>query len=87
MKENIYLYGKKIGKWKEYDDEGNLEFEGEINEFMDYRKGKWFNKGKLQFEGEYYEGNERKGKGKKYDDNSKELEGEYEYSLWKKNQD
>ena len=26
--EGEYLYGKKCGKWKEYDDEGNLEFEG-----------------------------------------------------------
>ena len=56
--EGEYLNGKKYGKWKEYNNEGNLEFEGEINEFMLYRKGKWFDKGKLKFEGEYYQNKE-----------------------------
>ena len=83
--EGEYLNGKKYGKWKEYDNEGNLEFEGEINEFMKYRKGKWLNNGRLEFEGEYYDNKEWKGKKKKYDDNSTELEAEYEYSLGKKN--
>ena len=50
---------------------------------MKYRKWKWFNKGKLEFEGEYFIDNEFKGKKKEYDD-SNELQGEYEYSLGKK---
>ena len=65
--------------------EGVLEFEGEIYEFRDYRKGKWFNKGKLIFEGEYYKDEKWKGREKKYDERTNELEGEYEYSLGKKN--
>ena len=67
--EGEYLYGKKCGKWKEYDDEGNLEFEGEINEFISYKKGKWFNKGKIKFEGEYYDDHEWKGRKKKWKSN------------------
>ena len=51
---------------------------------MKYRKWKWFNRGKLEFEGEYFIDNGFKGKKKEYDD-SNELEGEYEYSLGKKN--
>ena len=81
--EGDYLYGKKCGKWKEYDYDGFLEYEGKINEFMKYRKGKWFNEGKLIFEGEYFEDKKYKGKKKKYDND--ELKGEYEYSLGKKN--
>ncbi len=62
-----------------------MKYEGEINEFMKYRKGKWFNEGKVEFEGEYYENKEFKGKKKEYDDFSKELKGEYEIAFGKKN--
>ena len=52
---------------------------------MLYRKGKWFDKGKLKFEGEYYQNREWKGKKYEYDNESKELEKEYKYSYGFKN--
>ena len=62
-----YLNGERNGKGKEYDNDGNLIFEGE------FIKGKRFNgkekeydyRCKLIFEGEYLTG-KRNGIGKKY---------------------
>ena len=52
---------------------------------MGYRKGKWFDEGKLKFEGEFYNNKGWKWKKNLYDNESKELEGEYEYSYGFKN--
>ena len=39
-----------------------MKYKGEINEFIKNKEGKWFNKVKLEFEGEYYNNNEFKEK-------------------------
>ena len=75
-----YIIYEQKGKGKEYDYDGNLEFEGE------YLNGERNGKGKeycqnyyLIFEGEYLNG-KRNGKGKEYDYYGKLIfEGEYLY--------
>ena len=59
-----YLYGKRNGKGKEYNDDGKLEFEGEdLNGKRMNGKGKEYNyDGKLEYEGEYLN-EKRNGKG------------------------
>ena len=50
--EGEYLNGKRNGKGKEYNDFGVLIFEGEfINDYKS--KGKFYVKGKLEYEGEF----------------------------------
>ena len=52
------------GKGKEYNDDGNLEYEGEILNGKRNGKGKeFYNNGKLKYIGEYLNG-ESNGKGK-----------------------
>jgi len=61
-----YLNGKRNGKGIEYDDDGNIFFEGEY--LYNYKiKGKEYNKKKLIYEGEYLF--DKKWNGKGYDDN------------------
>ena len=57
-----YLNGKRNGKGKEYDKDGNLIFEGEYLNGKRNGKGKEYNKytGKLIFEGEYLNGEKYK---------------------------
>ena len=65
------------GKVKEYDENGNLEFEGEYINGERNGKGKEFNfDGLLIFEGEYLNG-KRNGKGKEYNNGKIIFEGEY----------
>jgi len=62
---------------KEYNDFGNLEFEGEYLNGKRNGKGKEYIAGILEFEGEYLNG-QKNGKGKEYNYNGKlEFEGEY----------
>ena len=57
---------KKNGKVKQFESNGNLEFEGEY--FNGEKKGKEYNKdGQIIFEGEYLEGKRWKGKGKEFE--------------------
>ena len=70
-----YDLEKISGLFKEYDDNGNLKFEGEY--FKGKRNGIGKEYGKLRFEGEYLNG-ERNGKGKEYyNDDKLKFEGEY----------
>ena len=63
--EDYYLNAKKNGKGKCYDEDGNLEFEGEYL-YNHKRKGKeYYKNGKLRFEGEYLY--DKKWSGKGYD--------------------
>ena len=69
----------KNGKGIEYDDDGNLIFEGEY--LNDERNGKgkeyYYDNGGLIFEGQYLNG-KRNGKGKEHGyDGILEFEGEY----------
>ena len=65
------------GKVKEYNDNGELLFEGEYLNGLRNGKGKDYFFGKLIFEGEYLNG-ERNGKGKEFDDRGYLIfEGEY----------
>ena len=62
---DYYLNAKKNGKGKDYDEDGNLEFEGEYL-YNHKRKGKeYYKNGKLRFEGEYLY--DKKWSGKGYD--------------------
>ena len=83
--EGEFLKGKKNGKWKEYDDYGNIisieEYsngkkilkEKEIKEGFVYQ---YNNKHQLEYEGEFLNG-KRNGKGKEYSNNAIIFEGEY----------
>ena len=66
--EGKYLDGFRIGKGKEYNEEGELIFEGEYKEGKKWNgKGKEYNnKKELVFEREYKEGKRWNGKGKEY---------------------
>ena len=83
--EGIYKVGDRNGKGKEYDEYGNLIFEGE------YLKGKrngkeYYYDSKLKFEGEYLK-EKRNGKGKEYYHYGKlKFEGEYKWRKmeWKR---
>ena len=60
------MNGKKHGKGKEINDDGELIFEGEF--YNDYRiRGRFYVKGRLEFEGEYLFNKKWNGKG--YDEN------------------
>ena len=76
--EGEYLDGKKIGKGKEYKDDGKLIFDGEYLDDKRNGKGKEYNiDGKLIFDGEYLD-DKRNGKGKEYNDDGKVIfDGEY----------
>ena len=52
---------------KEYNNDGNLQFEGEYLNGKRNGKGKEYYHGKLIFEGEYLNGKKWNGKGKIYD--------------------
>ena len=55
--EGDYLNGKRTGKGKEYDYNGNLKFEGEYLNGKRSGKGKEYDSnGKLKYEGEYLNG-------------------------------
>ena len=73
-----YLNGKKNGKGKEYDYNGQLRFEGEYLNGKKNGKGKEYDyNGQLRFEGEYLNG-KKNGKGKEYDWRGRLVfEGEY----------
>ena len=58
----IYEIKNGSGFIKEYDDEGDLIFEGEYLNFKKNGKGKEYDYGKLIFEGEYLNGNRWNGK-------------------------
>ena len=78
----IYILNKGKGFIKEYNYRNSLIFfEGENISKKDLRgilKGKEYdNKGKLLFEGEFYDENYWKGKFKKYIDDALVFEGEY----------
>ena len=61
------MNGKKNGKGKEYDDIGQLKYEGEYLNGFRNGKGKEYDlDGNLIFEGEYL--NNKRKKGKKYDE-------------------
>ena len=63
---SIYELIKGTGKIKEYNEDGELEFEGEyLNGKRWNGKGKDYYDGKKSYEGEYLNG-ERNGKGKEY---------------------
>ena len=74
----IYELKNGTGKVKEYDDYGDLIFEGEYLNGLRNGKGKeYYDNGKLMFEGEYLNGL-RNGKGKEYGyDGDLIFEGEY----------
>ena len=77
--EGDYLFGTKYRKWKEYNDDGILIFEGEYLNGYKQGLGKEYDNGKLIFEGEYLYNYKRKGK--QYDCNGKLIfEGEYLYN-------
>ena len=59
-----YLNGQKNGKAKEYNNEGQLKFEGEYL-YGHKKQGKEYFNGYLEFEGEYLF--DKKWKGKVYD--------------------
>ena len=84
--EGEYLNGEKHGKGKEYNNKGEIIFEGEYYKGLRWNgKGKEYdNKGEIIFEGEYYKGLRWNGKGiEKYNDNVYDdndeiiFEGEY----------
>ena len=64
----IYELINGNGKVKEYNDYGELDFEGEYLNGKSYGEGKEYYIGTLIFEGEYLNG-KRNGKGKQYSDN------------------
>ena len=70
MYKGEFLNGKRNGKGKEYDYEGNLIFEGEYL-YRFKRKGKEYLNGKLEYEGEFKFN--RKWNGKGYDKDRKVL--------------
>jgi len=76
-----YSYNKKNGKGKEYNDDGELIFEGEFLNGLRNGKGKEYNdngNGELIFEGEFFNDFRWNGKGKEYYDNDKlSFEGIY----------
>ena len=66
------------GNGKEYDDNGNLIFEGDYVLKRRKGKGKEFKDGKVIFEGEYLNDKRWNGKGKEFDKNGNLIfEGEY----------
>ena len=76
---NNIIYELKNGKGflKEYNDDIELEFEGEYLNGERNGKGKVYLKGELIFEGEYLNGVRWNGKGKEYDYGELIFEGEY----------
>ena len=66
MFEGEYLNGERNGKGKEYNDDGQLKFEGEY--LYNYKiKGKYYINEKLEYEVEY--SYDKKWNGKGYDEN------------------
>ena len=65
----IYELKNGDGNVKEYNNDGELVFEGEYLDGKRYGKGREYNKDKLIFEGKYLDG-KRDGKGKEYNNNS-----------------
>ena len=57
-----YIINNGAGKVKEYNYEGDLEFEGDYLNGEKNGKGNEYNNGKLIFEGEYLFGKRRNGK-------------------------
>ena len=51
-----YLNGQRNGNVKEYDEDGELEYEGEYLNGKRNGKGKEYRFGKLIYKGEYYNG-------------------------------
>ena len=74
--EGEYLNGKRNGKGKEYDYNGNLKFEGEYLNGKKQGKGKEYSSKILIFEGEFLNG-KRNGKGKDFLFGTLLFEGEY----------
>ena len=72
----LYELKNGTGNVKEYNDDGELVFEGEYLNGKRNGKGKEYFKGKLRFESEYLNG-ERNGKGKEFYDGELRFEGEY----------
>ena len=66
------------GLVKDYDNDGDLIYEGEYLNGLKNEKGKNYYKGKLIYEGQYLNGL-RHGKGKEYYDDKLRFEGEYLY--------
>ena len=64
--EGEYLFGKKHGKGKEYNEDGKFAFEGEFYNNKKL-KGKYYINGILEYEGEYLW--DKKWNGKGYDKN------------------
>jgi len=65
-----YIIYEEIGKGKEYNYKGEIEFEGKYLKGVKNGKGKeYFKNGKLKFEGEYLNGKRLNGNG--YDTNNK----------------
>ena len=75
---NIYQLKNGKGFIKDFDDGGDLRFEGDFSSGERNGKGKEYSRdGKLEFEGEYLDGIKH-GRGKKYyDDEELIFEGEY----------
>ena len=75
--EGEYLNGKKNGKGKVYNDDGELIFEGELKDGIKWNgKGKIYNYGHLIYFGEIVKG-KKNGKAKEYDDGKLIFEGEF----------
>ena len=75
-----YIKYEANGQGKEFNEYGDLNFEGEYLNGKRNGKGKEFNKNELIFEGEYLSGKRWNGKGKEYDEYNKGqliFEGEY----------
>ncbi len=73
----IYEINNGNGKAIVFDDDGELQFEGEYLNWKANQKGKEYNESRLKYEGEYLNG-ERNENGKEYDKNGKIIfYGEY----------
>ena len=73
--EGEYLNWKRNGKGKVYNNKGEVKFEGEYSDGKK-AKGKEYIDGKLEYDGEYFNG-KKNGKGKEYIDGILEYDGEY----------
>ena len=76
------INGKLKGEGKEYDNKGNIIFEGEyINDKKNGKGKEYYDNHELRFEGEYF--NDYRFKGKEYTEGKLEYKGEYFfYKKW-----
>ena len=72
-----FLNGERIGKGKEYDDSGDLIYDGEYLKGERNGHGKEYLFGELQYEGEYKNGKRWCGRGKYYNNENLVFQGEY----------